>query len=76
MDEANPRLHIAHVFTLARWLARKAVKAEWRAQGLRLQSFQPKELNMAAATYLDQHRDDLVTQACAYLERFAQKRRR
>jgi hypothetical protein len=76
MDKANPRLHIAHVFTLARWLARKAVKAEWQAQGLRLQSFEPRELNKAATTYLDQHRDDLVAHVCAYLERFAQKRRR
>jgi len=76
MDEANPRLHSAHVFTLARWLARKAVKAEWRDQGLRLQSIEPGELNSAAAAYLEEHRGDLFAQARAYLERIAQKRKR
>jgi hypothetical protein len=33
---------------------------------------EPGELAKAAATYLDQHREDLVREACATLESFAQ----
>jgi len=59
--------------TLARWLARKAVKTRWHAQGLRVQTIEPSELGRVARVYLDQHRDDLLRQACATLERFARK---
>jgi hypothetical protein len=54
--------------TLAHWLARKAIKAQWRAQGLR--PYEASELAKAARAYLDDH-PELVEQAKATLARCA-----
>jgi hypothetical protein len=56
--------------TLAHWLARKAIKAQWRARGLRLQTIEPSELTRAARAYLGSH-PELVEQAKACLARCA-----
>jgi hypothetical protein len=61
---------------LAHWLARKAVKDEWQANGLRPSAFKPGEVNRAADAYLDQHRATLLLEARAYVERFAQRAKR
>jgi hypothetical protein len=41
--------------TLARYYAKQAVKAQWRAAGLKLQDFKTSELAQAANDYLDNH---------------------
>ena len=41
--------------TLARYYAKKAVKEQWRAQGLKLQDFQASELAREANAYLANH---------------------
>jgi hypothetical protein len=59
--------------TLARYYARKAVKVQWQAQGLKLQNIESSKLSQAANAYLSQHREELIARACASLERFAQR---
>jgi hypothetical protein len=56
--------------TLAYWLARKAIKAQCQAQGLRLHTIKPHELARAARAYLNAH-PELVEQAKATLARCA-----
>jgi hypothetical protein len=41
--------------TLARYFARQAVKAQWRAAGLRPQDIETSKLAQAADGYLDNH---------------------
>jgi hypothetical protein len=41
--------------TLARWLAQKAVKAEWKAQGRKVQYIDAKDLIEAGNVYLVTH---------------------
>jgi hypothetical protein len=62
--------------TLARYYAKRAVKAQWRAAGLKPEYIEASELHRAANTYLDQHPAELIAKACAALERFAQKPKR
>jgi hypothetical protein len=50
------------VVTLARWMARKAVKAEWLKAGLRIWDYEASDLTKAAKAYLSEH-PDLVEQA-------------
>jgi hypothetical protein len=46
--------------TLARWLARKAVKAEWHKQGLRWRDLDGRQLTHEAKVYFSEHYDELV----------------
>jgi hypothetical protein len=46
--------------TLARYYAKQAVKAQWQAQGLKLQNIEASEISQAANAYLDQHLAELV----------------
>ncbi len=47
------------VITLARWLARKAVKAEWRAMHRRPEYPEPSDIN----AYFAVHREELIAEA-------------
>lgn len=62
--------------TLARYCAKKAVKEQWRAQGLKLQDFEASGLSRKANAYLDQHQEELIKRACAALRIFALRPRR
>ena len=73
---AQQALERARGNTVARWLARKAMKAEWLAQGFKLQTIEVRELNRAAEDYLNQNREAFLAEARAYLERFAQRAKR
>jgi hypothetical protein len=82
MDQATPTLsphqhrlldqeHRVHMqlMTLARWLAHKAVKEEWRAQGTKVQYIPISETRAAAKLYLWEHKAELLEQAATrYLE--------
>ena len=48
MAEANQSLRNAHAITLARYYAKRDVKAQWRAQGLKPQYIEHSELMRAA----------------------------
>ena len=50
-----------NVVTLARWLARNAVKAIWQAKGRRLE-----EVGEAATAYFAEHREALIEEAKAH----------
>jgi hypothetical protein len=67
MSEATnnllPPAATPQAITLARWLARKAVKAEWHKQGLRWQYLDARDLAQAADAYLSEHYDELVARA-------------
>jgi hypothetical protein len=52
-----------HLITIARWLARKAVKEEWKAQGRKVQYIDIRELTQATNTYLVSHRKELLREA-------------
>jgi hypothetical protein len=68
MTEATSRLsRPADAITLARYLARKAIKAQWRAQGLKVHCIEARDLANATAAYLAEHRAELVAQAQAQL---------
>jgi hypothetical protein len=62
--------------TLAHWLARKAIKAQWRAQGRKVHYIEAAQLAKAASAYLSEHRAELLEQAGAYLRTFERNRRR
>jgi hypothetical protein len=47
----------AHTLTLARHIALREVKAEWRRQGVKLQQFNAHELAKASKAYLSEHFD-------------------
>jgi hypothetical protein len=49
--------------TLARYYAKQAVKAQWRAAGLKLHDFKASEVNRTAEAYLHQHREELIALA-------------
>jgi uncharacterized protein YqjF (DUF2071 family) len=63
------------VMTLARWLARKAAKAEWHKQGLRWRYLDAKDLAQAADAYLSEHRDELIDRARAQISSDAQRQK-
>jgi hypothetical protein len=48
-----------HLIALARWLARKALTAEWKASGRKPVDIQPSEF----ADYFMEHRADLLKEA-------------
>jgi hypothetical protein len=51
------------LMTLARWLAQKAVKSEWKAEGRKVQYIPASEITAAAAIYLLRHRTKLMKEA-------------
>jgi hypothetical protein len=55
--------------TLARQAARKAVKAELRAQGFKVQYFYARQISQMADDYLEQHSAELIAEAKARIER-------
>ena len=50
-----------YVMTLARWLASKAVKAEWKATGRKVEF---SEVDDATAAYFREHQQQLLEEAC------------
>jgi hypothetical protein len=54
----NPNL-----ITMARWLARKAIKAELRAAGIRPEHVEVRELHLAANAYFKAYRTELIEEA-------------
>ena len=52
-----------YVVTLARWLARKAVKEEWRRAGRKVQYLSPGELTAAANAYFALRKAELLREA-------------
>ena len=50
-----------NVMTLAKWLARNAVKAEWQAKGRRL-----GDIGEAANAYFLNHQEELIEEAKAH----------
>jgi hypothetical protein len=54
------------VMTMARYIARKRVKDELRARGLRLQHF-PADIQRAAQAYLEVRKAELIAEAKAIL---------
>lgn len=65
----------ASELTTANWLARKAIKAQWRAEGRKVHYIEPSELAKAAKAYVSEHRAELLEQAGAYLRSDAHKSR-
>jgi hypothetical protein len=53
--------------TMARFLAKKAVKEEWRRQKINWVWVEPAELRRAADAYLEAHRAELVEKAKLHL---------
>jgi NAD(P)-dependent dehydrogenase (short-subunit alcohol dehydrogenase family) len=51
------------LMTLARWLAHKAVKSEWRAQGRKVQYIHPGEITKETNLYLALHKARLMREA-------------
>jgi hypothetical protein len=54
------------LITIARYLAKRAVKAEWRAQGRKVQYIQAREITKASDLYLLRYRTELMKQAWAH----------
>jgi hypothetical protein len=52
----------AQVISMARYLARKKIKDELRASGLRLEHF-PADIQRAAQAYLEAHKVELIAEA-------------
>jgi hypothetical protein len=52
-----------YVLTLARWLAKKAVKAEMRAMGRRPERTEASEIAEATNVYFIEHRNELMKEA-------------
>ena len=50
---------------LARYYAKKAVKAEYQAKGIKLHQIESSKLNQQTLAYLDQHREELIAYATA-----------
>ena len=54
------------VMILARWLASKAVKAEWKAMGRKLQYEEASKIAEASNVYFIDHRNELLNEAKAH----------
>jgi len=54
------------ICTLVRWLARKAVKAEWKAMGRRPEYAEVSEIAEATNVYFMEHREELLNEARAH----------
>jgi len=57
------REHRQCVIVLARQSARKAIKAQLRAEGLKLSQFSAKDISIRADGYFDVHRERLIAEA-------------
>jgi antitoxin (DNA-binding transcriptional repressor) of toxin-antitoxin stability system len=57
----------AKIISMSRWLAKKAIKEERRRQKIKLSHCEPAELRRAADAYLEDHRDELIEKARAWL---------
>jgi hypothetical protein len=57
------REHRTAVATLAMFNAKRAVKAQIRAQGLKVAHFTAKEISILAEDYVAQHREQLRAEA-------------
>jgi hypothetical protein len=55
-----------YVMTLARWIASKAVRAEWKAGGRRPEYAEPGEIAKATNVYFIEHREELLNEARAH----------
>jgi hypothetical protein len=71
-----PHPHLTrHLLTLARWLAQKAVKAEWKAKGRQVQYIDAKDLIEAGNVYLVLHQPELMKEAWAYAKPYRDRER-
>src|SRR6516162_4818808 len=57
------REHHHAVIVLAHQSARKAIKAQLRAEGLKLSQFSAKDISIRADAYFDVHRERLIAEA-------------
>jgi hypothetical protein len=57
----------AQAICLARYYAKKAVKAEVQRAGIRLRHVETREINLKARVYFTAHRAELIAQATAFL---------
>ena len=55
--------HRHAVLVLAHQSARKAIKAQLRAEGLKLSQFSAKDISIRADAYFDVHRERLIAEA-------------
>ena len=70
MSDAIPKptpLELRDLLTFARYEARKCVKAEWKAQGIKISDWDPRELRIASEQYLCEHWAELKPKAEEYL---------
>jgi hypothetical protein len=54
------------LITIARYLAKRAVKDEWRAQGRKVQYIDIREITAASSQYLREHKAELIKEAWAH----------
>ena len=54
------------VMILTRWLARKAIKARWKAMGRRPEYAEASEIVAASNVYFIEHREELLNEARAH----------
>jgi hypothetical protein len=57
------REHRHAVIVLARQSAKKAIKAQLRAEGLKLSQFSAKDISIRAEAWFDAHRAELIAEA-------------
>jgi hypothetical protein len=51
------------LITIARYLAKRAVKTEWKAQGRKVQYIEAREITKASDLYLLRHKAELIKEA-------------
>jgi len=72
--QPNPYLLLA-----LRFYAKKEIKEQWKAAGIKVQYCLPREINQAAEQYLSEHWQELLPQAealLAYINKSAQRKQR
>ena len=73
-SKPNPGL-----MTALRFYARKEIKEQWRAAGIKVQYCLPREIHQAAGQYLSEHWQELLPQAealLAYINKSARRKQR
>jgi hypothetical protein len=65
----------ANEITLARWLAKKTIKAKLQRQGVRLQSIPAADVSRAGEAYFIEHFRELIVEAKALSVAFENNRR-
>jgi hypothetical protein len=68
IPRSRPMTAPATTMCHARYLARKAVKAQLQAAGYMVSQIEPSVIAAKANAYLDQHRDDLLAQAAMTID--------